>query len=161
MEMKQVFSGLFPTLDEQEIILKFIQDSVDNWYTWYIQNRNCYTIKRNIMVMKFGMIWKNHPELMSQWKEKICSVEEERKTKQKTDYALMEMDRNRMRLQDTYPDETFSYEKVNTFSSVDDDFVRIAMPKIITDDKNRDRTVFRWTMIISQKETPALYLRFM
>ena len=66
------------------------------------------------------------------------------------------MQENLDRLQIQYPEDLFKYEYLNKFSIVDDNFLRISVPVVV-----QGKIKNACTMVISQKETPNLYLMFM
>jgi hypothetical protein len=148
---KQIFDRIYPTLNEQEECVKFIHECVERWYIWFKDNR---PKTRGRKILKFFMMPKT--ELHKQFKQII--VDEEKSDKQKKAWYLIkqDMDANIKKLYDQYPDDWFNYEQVNKFSTIDDDLVRITIPV-----SKWWKITRYWTMIISKKQTPNLYLMFM
>ena len=148
---KQIYDRMSPTQEEQIVITKFIQDCVDNGYERFIQNR---PKERGRKILKFFLLPKT--ELHQRFKDVILTAEREEKVKKRTYLVKREMQDNLDKLQSQYPDDWFKYEYLNRFSTAEDNFLRIAVPVVI-----QGKIKNACTMVISQKETPNLYLMFM
>ena len=147
---KQLFDRFYPTPEEQTEITEFIQKAVDNWYTWFVENRARGWGRK---ILKFFMMPKT--ELHKQFRAIIVEPSKDEKLKKNSYNTKLEMDINIRSLKQQNPDDTFRYETMNKFSTTDDNLIRITIPAAVG-------WKIKWikTMIISQNETPNLYLMF-
>lgn len=148
---KLLYDRIYPSQEEQEQITKFIQDCVDNWHTRFKENRSIWWGRK---IMKFFMLPKT--ELHKQFKDIIVATEREDRIKRQTYEKKREMQDNIDRLTNQFPDDSFQYEYLNKFDVDDDHIIRITIPL-----SQQGKIKNYATMLISQKETPNLYIMFM
>ena len=158
IQFKAIFDKMYPTPLEQEKATEFIKQATQNWHEWYLKNR---PRQRGRLILKYFMMPKT--DLHKEFKEKICIPDRDAKIEIYTKIKKDEMAQGKQDFQTRDYSGTspsgWEYERMGRFSTTDDNFIRIWIPY----KKNNFQESFSYysVVLISQKETPRLYLLFM
>ena len=143
---------MYPTPEEQATIEARIFECVENGYERFLIHRPKDWWTR---ILKFFML--EHNDLHDAFREKICAFDRDKTLAEATKLMENQIKWNLQNMMDYNPEENWRYELMNRFNTVDDSYLRIWINEVL----ERGKVKWNKVLIISLKQTPSLYRKYM